>query len=152
MVPSNITPKPKKKKWKLKSPQNVQNQFKEPINLTEDYAKNAINKEHSKYIFITPSTYQINLDKYTIHSLSSYFYRKFYEVLNSLNLEKKYRIYDIRHMRKNEIIKAASKADKDIHEILDMIGGTIQTNLNNYINSKDIEFYVEVLLVPLYLM
>lgn len=47
-------------------------------------------------------------------------------------------------MRKNEIIKAASKADKDIHEILDMIGGTIQTNLNNYINSKDIEFYVEV--------
>ncbi|HFD2055193.1 TPA: hypothetical protein ACF2DR_002406 [Clostridium perfringens] len=114
------------------------------INLTEDYAKNAINKEHSKYIFITPSTYQINLDKYTIHSLSSYFYKKFYEVLNSLNLEKKYRIYDIRHMRKNEIIKAASKADKDIHEILDMIGGTIQTNLNNYINSKDIEFYVEV--------
>lgn len=114
------------------------------INLTSSYAQNAINKEQIQDIFIIPTAFNRTNNKYYVHSISSLFYSEFYKTLKSLDLGKKYCVYDIRHMRKNEIIKAATKANKDIPDILDMIGGTMQTNLQNYINSKDLDFYIEV--------
>lgn len=112
-------------------------------NLTAEFGHNALNKSTAKYIFIKPVYNQSSFQRYTVTSLSSDFYTAFANALKNLDLGGKYRVYDIRHMRKNEIAKAASKKGLDIADITPIIGGTVQTNLRSYINNNETNFYVE---------
>lgn len=120
------------------------NFIKRAIQLTEKISKNA-NSKYKEYIFIHQRTK--NNNKYDCHNilfLGSRYNMVFLSVLDMAGLSKKYTPYQVRHTRKNKIYEEALKKGHSEFEINEMIGGTLQVNLSNYIKNNNTKLYTEL--------
>lgn len=123
---------------------NCINFIKYAIQLTEDIAKIA-DKKYKDYIFIHQRTKSNNkYDHHNILFLGVRYNLVFLSVLAMAGLNKKYTPYQVRHTRKNKIYEEGQKKGYSQFEINEMIGGTLQVNLNNYIKINNTKLYTEL--------
>ena len=123
---------------------NCINFIKRAIELTSDTA-NKIKTYHKEYIFILQS--KLNKTKYgsfNVIFLGSGYNRVFLDVQKKVGLANKYTPYQVRHTRKNKLYEEANKKGYSELEINEMIGGTLQVNLKNYIKKNNTELYIEI--------
>lgn len=112
--------------------------------LTREYSNKAVNRAFSDFIFIRPFSHHKNNEKYKVITLYGPFKFEFNKIINKLNLPSEYTIYDIRRMRKNQILNKAIEEGHDMLSIVNMIGGSPETNFRSYIDNNNYNVYVEL--------
>ncbi|MDR3597922.1 hypothetical protein [Clostridium sp.] len=120
------------------------NLINQAIKLTDELAERA-SIDHKDYIFILPRTKTNNKYNYlNIIFLGAQYNKVFLLAQKKAGLSNKYTPYQVRHTRKNKIYIEANKKGYSELEINEMLGGSLQVNLQNYIKKNNTKLYTEI--------